>query len=40
LTQPTFRDAILSRVAIVIALGSVLLFAGYCALLYLALMAD
>jgi len=38
--QPTFRDTIMSRVAVAIAIGSVLLFTGTCALWYLALTAD
>jgi len=38
--QPTFRDTMMSRVAIAIAIGSVMLFAGTCTLWYLALMAD
>jgi len=40
LAQPAFRDTILSRVAIAIAIASVLLFVGTCTLWYLALTAD
>ena len=40
LPQPTFRDTIMSRVAIAIAVASVLLFVGTCTLWYLAMMAD
>jgi len=40
LPQPTFRDTIFSRIAVAIAVGSVLLLLGTCTLWYLVLTAD